>query len=444
MFGETQIRTGHVLVGALKSLELQRAFVGRLASEWGKVVGRHVGQREHRRSGPARKRKTCGRSTVPDCAAAERRRRRPPRRAQRAPPPLDRFSQDLTAKAASGEMDPVLGRDEEIRQVIDVLMRRRQNNPILTGEAGRRQDRRRRGLRPAHRRRATCRRRLRGVRLCALDIGLMQAGASMKGEFEQRLRSVIDEVQSSPHADHPVHRRGPYADRRRRRGRHRRRREPAEAGAGARHAAHHRGHHLVGIPPAHREGPGADPALPADPGRRARREALLRHAARPARADGEAPQGAHLGCGHRGRRARCRSATSRPANCPTRRSACSTRPRARVAISQTRDAGAPCTTRRSPSTRSSARRTRLLADEALGADDAERLAAIETRTRRGSRRSSRSVEARVGRRAGARRARSTALRDTLAKPETRDRRGARSSSQAKAAAARGRSIPKAG
>ena len=50
--------------------------------------------------------------------------------------PLDRFSQDLTAKARSGEMDPILGRDDEIRQIIDVLMRRRQNNPILTGEAG--------------------------------------------------------------------------------------------------------------------------------------------------------------------------------------------------------------------------------------------------------------------------------------------------------------------
>ena len=49
---------------------------------------------------------------------------------------LDRFSQDLTAKAATGEMDPILGRDDEIRQIIDVLMRRRQNNPILTGEAG--------------------------------------------------------------------------------------------------------------------------------------------------------------------------------------------------------------------------------------------------------------------------------------------------------------------
>ena len=110
---------------------------------------------------------------------------------------LDRFSQDLTAKAKSGEMDPILGREPEIRQIIDVLMRRRQNNPILTGEAGVGKTAVVEGFAqrvaagdvpPA----------LRGVKVCMLDVGLMQAGASMKGEFEQRLRSVIDEVQGSP------------------------------------------------------------------------------------------------------------------------------------------------------------------------------------------------------------------------------------------------------
>ncbi|MEN3379231.1 MAG: type secretion system protein VasG, partial [Hyphomicrobiales bacterium] len=110
---------------------------------------------------------------------------------------LDRFSQDLTAKAASGEMDPILGRDEEIRQIIDVLMRRRQNNPILTGEAGVGKTAVVEGF--AQRIAAgDVPPSLRGVKLCALDIGLMQAGASMKGEFEQRLRAVIDEVQNSP------------------------------------------------------------------------------------------------------------------------------------------------------------------------------------------------------------------------------------------------------
>src|SRR6267154_2768224 len=110
---------------------------------------------------------------------------------------LDRFSQDLTAKAKSGDMDPILGRDDEIRQIIDVLMRRRQNNPILTGEAGVGKTAVVEGF--AQRIAAgDVPPPLRGVRLCVLDVGLMQAGASMKGEFEQRLRSVIDEVQQSP------------------------------------------------------------------------------------------------------------------------------------------------------------------------------------------------------------------------------------------------------
>jgi type VI secretion system protein VasG len=110
---------------------------------------------------------------------------------------LDRYADDLTAKAKAGELDPVLGRDDEIRRIIDVLMRRRQNNPILTGEAGVGKTAVAEGL--AQRIAAgDVPPPLRGVRLCALDVGLMQAGASMKGEFEQRLRSVIDAVQQSP------------------------------------------------------------------------------------------------------------------------------------------------------------------------------------------------------------------------------------------------------
>jgi type VI secretion system protein VasG len=100
---------------------------------------------------------------------------------------LDRFSQDMTAKAKAGEMDPILGRDAEIRQIIDVLMRRRQNNPILTGEAGVGKTAVVEGFaNMLHQ--ARCRRHC-VTFVCALDIGLMQAGASMKGEFEQRLRS---------------------------------------------------------------------------------------------------------------------------------------------------------------------------------------------------------------------------------------------------------------
>ena len=110
---------------------------------------------------------------------------------------LKKFTVDLTAQARSGKMDPIVGRDDEIRQVIDVLMRRRQNNPILVGEAGVGKtavvegfaQRIVRGDVPPS---------LKDVSLLTLDVGLLQAGASMKGEFEQRLRSVIDEVQASP------------------------------------------------------------------------------------------------------------------------------------------------------------------------------------------------------------------------------------------------------
>ena len=109
---------------------------------------------------------------------------------------LKKFTVDLTEQARSGKMDPIVGRDDEIRQVVDILMRRRQNNPILVGEAGVGKtavvegfaQRIARGDVPPS---------LKEVELRSLDVGLLQAGASMKGEFEQRLRSVIDEVQAS-------------------------------------------------------------------------------------------------------------------------------------------------------------------------------------------------------------------------------------------------------
>src|SRR5256886_4501050 len=110
---------------------------------------------------------------------------------------LGRYSQDRTAKAKAGEMDPILGRDEEIRQIIDVLMRRRQDDPILTGEAGVGKTAVVEGF-AQHVAAGDVPPPLKGVRVCALDIGLLQAGASMKGEFENRLRQVIDEVQASP------------------------------------------------------------------------------------------------------------------------------------------------------------------------------------------------------------------------------------------------------
>lgn len=112
-------------------------------------------------------------------------------------PALDQYTIDLTAEAENGRIDPIRGRDEEIRQVIDILMRRRQNNPILTGEAGVGKTAVVEGFAlrvslgdvpPA----------LKDIAVRTLDLGLLQAGAGVRGEFEERLKTVIEEVKSSP------------------------------------------------------------------------------------------------------------------------------------------------------------------------------------------------------------------------------------------------------
>ena len=119
--------------------------------------------------------------------------------AARKTPALDQFTTCLTERAKAGKLDPVIGRDPEIRQAIDILMRRRQNNPILTGEAGVGKTAVVEGLalRIAS---GDVPEVLRGVEIHTLDMGLLQAGASVKGEFENRLKNVIDEVKKSPHA----------------------------------------------------------------------------------------------------------------------------------------------------------------------------------------------------------------------------------------------------
>ena len=113
---------------------------------------------------------------------------------------LSLYCQDLTERAKEGKIDNIVGRDEEIRKIVDILMRRRQNNPILTGEAGVGKTAVVEGF--------ACRLAsgdvpdsLKGAKLLSLDLALLQAGASMKGEFEERLKQVIEEVQ---HSDTPI------------------------------------------------------------------------------------------------------------------------------------------------------------------------------------------------------------------------------------------------
>ena len=112
-------------------------------------------------------------------------------------PSLDQFTVNLTENARQGKVDNVLGRDSEIRQIVDILMRRRQNNPILTGEAGVGKTAVVEGfaLRVAQ---GDVPPPLKNVQVRALDLALLQAGAGIKGEFENRLKSLVEEVKRSP------------------------------------------------------------------------------------------------------------------------------------------------------------------------------------------------------------------------------------------------------
>ncbi|MDB5815038.1 MAG: clpV [Rhodocyclales bacterium] len=196
MFKEPQVRTGHLIVGMLKTPSLRNALLGitkqferirpdTLTEEFRAIVSGSPEEQLAPRDGSSL-------SSQPGEASDAM---APAQMGKQDA--LKRFTIDLTEQARSGKMDPIVGRDEEIRQVIDILMRRRQNNPILTGEAGVGKtavvegfaQRIVKGDVPPS---------LKDVELRTLDIGLLQAGASMKGEFEQRLRQVIDEVQASP------------------------------------------------------------------------------------------------------------------------------------------------------------------------------------------------------------------------------------------------------
>ena len=198
MFGEAQVRTGYLVVGILETRHLRNALVG-ISSEFDKVkletlkdkFAEVVGGSPEDGQSASDGFKLGGAAAPGEASGAMG----PAQMGKQEA--LKQFTVDLTEQARNGKIDPIVGRDEEIRQVVDILMRRRQNNPMLVGEAGVGKTAVVEGfaLRIAQ---GDVPPQLKDVALRTLDVGLLQAGASMKGEFENRLRQVIEEVQSSP------------------------------------------------------------------------------------------------------------------------------------------------------------------------------------------------------------------------------------------------------
>lgn len=195
MFGEHQVRTGYLVIGILKTPSLRQVLLG-LSSEFDKIKVQTLSERFDEYVGDSPENHLAASDGFAAAAPGEASGAMAPA-AMGKQEALKRFTLDLTEQARKGELDPIVGRDEEIRQLVDILMRRRQNNPILTGEAGVGKTAVVEGfaLRIAA---GDVPPSLKDVELRSLDVGLLQAGASMKGEFEQRLRQVIEDVQASP------------------------------------------------------------------------------------------------------------------------------------------------------------------------------------------------------------------------------------------------------
>lgn len=197
MYSASSIRTGHLVLGMMKTKNLRNIFLN-ISKEFARIIPDDLAENfdeitdgSPEESLAAQDGTNVGGGAVPGEASGAM-----------APAAMGKeealalYCTDMTQQAKDGKIDPIVGRDEEIRQIVDVLMRRRQNNPILTGEAGVGKTAVVEGfaLRIA---RGDVPPALQGARLLALDVGLLQAGASMKGEFENRLKAVIEEVQGS-------------------------------------------------------------------------------------------------------------------------------------------------------------------------------------------------------------------------------------------------------
>ncbi len=195
MFASSQVRTGHLLIAMLRTTNL-RGLLYDISPEFKKVKLETLTDDFAAITAGSPEEKLRATDGTDLSAPAPVTEGEAPAILGGKQQALARYSVDLTENARKGEIDPVVGRDGEIRQIIDILMRRRQNNPLLTGEAGVGKTAVVEGFAlriaagdvpPA----------LRNVSLRALDIGLLQAGASVRGEFENRLRQVIEEVQNS-------------------------------------------------------------------------------------------------------------------------------------------------------------------------------------------------------------------------------------------------------
>jgi len=183
-YGVNRIRGGHLIIGLLKTWNLANVLKG-ISGQFAHINvealhdgfdtllgGSKESQQEQRES--------LDKGTLPGTQGT-----------------LVQYGQNLTERARDGKIDPVVGRDEEIRQMVDILMRRRQNNPLLTGEAGVGKTAVVEGL-ALRIAKGEVPQPLQDIQLWLLDIGMLQAGAGMKGEFEARLQALINEVQSSP------------------------------------------------------------------------------------------------------------------------------------------------------------------------------------------------------------------------------------------------------